>query len=174
MKIFRIIIGVLLVISGISALFTPAKTFLSLAWIIGVMLIVSGVSSFISYFGERKSKNYSILYLINAIFTFIIGMVLISNAFIYVFTELVLVYIFAAWLTASGVLQMGLALDNKKNKIKWIAIFIAGVINVIIGIYSFFNPLLLALSIGFLMGMWFISLGIGLLTISTAEEEITE
>lgn len=171
MKIFRILIGCLVIISGVSALFTPAKTFLSLAWIIGIMLMIHGLSNAISYFTERKTKQHNILFFINGILTFIIGMVLLSNAFIYVFTELILIYMFAGWLVITSILQIKIAMDQKKSGKKWMAVLFAGLLSLVLGVYSFFNPGLLALSIGVLMGMWFISIGIGILTFTSTEPE---
>ncbi len=172
MKIFRIVIGILFIISGIYAMLTPGATFLSLAWVIGIMLMVSGITHIISYIADRKDNEHTIWYLINGIFSLLIGIIVISNGLLYFVTEFILIYIFAGWITVSGLIQFRVAFLQKKQEQKWILIFITAIITIIIGITSFFNPVLLALSIGILIGVWMMIAGINLITFSSSIKKL--
>ncbi len=163
MRILTIILGVLAFGSGISCMLTPGATFLSLAWIASIVLIVSGISNIIYYFMNRKTEEAGIWFLLNGILSTILGFLISGNLFMYVLTDMFIIYAFATWLILVGILQIAFALKLKKNKESWVLLFAVALLTFAMGIYSFFHPAFAAISVGMLMGFWLMTQGINLI-----------
>ncbi len=163
MRILTIILGVLSVIGGFYCFMAPAATFLSLAWIAGVSLVISGISNVVYYFVNRKNDEVSFWMLLSGIFSVIMGLVISGNGVFYILTELFIIYSFALWVTAIGLVQCAAVFQFKKSGGPWVLPLIFAILTVAMGIYSFTHPLLTALSVGMLMGFWIMSQGFNLI-----------
>lgn len=165
MKIATILLGVLVIIGGVFALFSPGATFLSLAWLVGIMLLVAGVDSIAAYITHRKVGDVPIWELVSGILSILAGVLIISNTFTRALTTVMLVYAFATWITLTGILRIAAALEVKKIKGKWLLMMIFGIITIVLGIYSFIHPVFAAITLGYLIGFWVIMQGANLISL---------
>lgn len=163
MKIISIIVGILVIGGGVSCFLTPAATFLSLAWIVGVMLIIAGISAIAAFFVARKSGGVTFWDLLSGFLTLLMGGFIITNAYMFLLTDLVLIYIFASWITATAFLRIAAAVQLKKMGENWFFAILAGILTLALGFYSFMHPVFTAITLGYLIGFWVIGQGVNML-----------
>lgn len=165
MKIFTIIMGILLILGGISCVFMPGITFLSIAWILGICFLVMGVNICIAYFHERKKEESSIWDLVSGGLTILFGVLLLTNVYAKFLTEAMIIYGFVFWLLATGGMRIAASIQLKRAGVKyWIWMFLVGALTIIIGVYALFHPGVTARALGYLIGIVVIIQGINLLS----------
>ena len=154
--------GILTLIGGIAMLATPLVTFLGAGYCIVMLFFVNGLSGIARAFAEKRYDKeffFSILSLILGV----IGIVVPGIAEL---NDSVLLYLAAGWCIIRGVLSIITALRLKKEGAGFIATLIGillGVLDVGIGIYSIAHPAVLAISLGILIGLYFIESGLNML-----------
>ena len=169
MTIITVIFGVLLILAGFSSMLTPLVTLFSAGYFLSILLFVDGIFGLISAFQGRKSF-FSIISSVLAIVVGVIAMIrpgstLILDAFI--------VYLMAALFAVRGVLSILAALQAKKLGLKgWFWGAILGVLEIILGIYSFAHPMVAAIATGILIGLYFVEAGFDLIVLAMAAREI--
>ncbi len=168
MKVLRIIIGVVLLITGIWCLFTPFSTYLSIAWILGFVMLFEGVMSIVTYCMTHKQNAMVTGWdLFEGIITSIFALIILSHQLL---TDVMLPYCFGVWMMVSGVTRIVEAFKKKsvtqKSKI-WIALLVVGILCILVGIYALFHPILAAFSLGVLIGFILIMQGINFITFET-------
>ena len=67
-----------------------------------------------------------------------------------------------------------LAVTRKSGSKVWIFQLIIGILAVLVGILSFFQPMIMAVSIGILISIFFIETGLTLIMGGAAEQDSTE
>lgn len=156
------IIGVLTVIGGFSMMATPLKTFLSIGYCIVLLFLMNGVLGIVRAIRQKcydKKFFFAILSLVMGIIGFTVpGVASINNVTI--------LYLAAVWLFIHGVLTIITALENQKNgagKVEVIIGIVIGVIEIIMCIVYALHPLMLAFSLGILVGIYFIESGINMI-----------
>lgn len=164
MKIATIILGVMVIIGGVFALFSPGATFLSLAWLVGIMLIAVGIDEIAAFIVRRKQGDVSIWELLTGVLSIIAGILIISNVFTRALTSVMLVYTFAAWITLTGIMRIAAAMQLKKLGNSWVLMLLLGLLTIFLGIYSFIHPVFAAITLGYLIGFWLIMHGAGLIS----------
>ncbi len=159
MTVLSIILGVLMIFAGISLMCTPLATFLSAGYFLGILMFVYGIAGIIRAF---QKKNYifetviSILAIIGGFFAIIRpGSTLILDAMI--------VYFAAFWFVARGAFDLVMGIKLKGISSNWIWIVILGILSIIIGIYSFVHPTVMALATGLLIGIYCVESGIDMI-----------
>ena len=167
MTVLSIILGVLMVICGVSCMFTPLATFLSAGYFFVILLFVYGVMGIVN---AVSTKVYGVNFLF-AILSVITGLVVLFVPGLKLMTDGILIYVMAAWFVLQGVVSIFLALNTKRitKDNKWIWGLIIGIIGIILGIYSFVHPGVLALAIGVLIGVYFVEVGISLIISATQD-----
>ncbi len=166
MTVLSIIIGVLLIMCGISCIFTPALTFLSagyfiiiLFWVYGIMGVARGIAT----------KNFGIDFFFS-ILSLIAGIV----GFIYpgaaaMETNMIILTFAAIWFVLKGILSIMLSIQAKEftgNTGLMVVGILLGVISILLGIYSFAHPFVLAIAIGLLIAFYFIESGISMIILA--------
>lgn len=166
MTIFFIVFGILLIICGFSCMFTPLITFIESGWFIVILLAVYGVLAIIRSVSRKNfgaSFFFGILSVILAVVTlFFPGMMLLTDG--------ILIYLAAGWFVVQGILASILAVKTRKLSKLWILKLILGIIAILLGAYSFFHPMLMAVSIGYLIGFYFIESGFMMILNSSAKK----
>ena len=164
MEILMIILGIIMVLCGISCVFTPLLTFISAGYLIIALLIVYGVAGIVKAFA---TKQYGISFIFN-ILSVVLGLIIAFVPGLKLRTDGALITIMAIWLLLQGVLAIVLSIKFRgvQGGNKWIAALILGIIGVILGLYSLFHPIVLAFTIGMLIGFYFIESGINLIFLS--------
>lgn len=164
MKIVSIIFGVLLMLCGISCMCTPIVTFLEAGYFLVILLLTYGIMGIVKSVAQ---KSYGVNFLFH-ILSVILGLVILFVPGLKLKTDGVLAYIMAVWFLLQGVVSIFTAFQQKKSDSGkgWIWTLIFGILGALVGIYSFAHPLLMAVTFGILIGVYFVESGINMIVMS--------
>ena len=162
-----VIMGVLMILGGISLMSTPLITFMSAGYYIIIMFFVLGLFGVIrGIFEKRYGKEFFL-----AILSLILGIVGFAVPGAAEMNNYVLLYIAAGWFIIRGILTILDAIKCRKEGDDFLTMvlgIILGVVELVLAIYSIAHPALLALNIGMLIGFYFIESGVSAIVIGKA------
>lgn len=161
MKWIGVILGVLMVILGLYGTFHPVVFFSSLGWLIGLAVMFAGFDGLGAWWAGRKTKTTSGWDLLLAILSVAFGILLISNLWLRVLTDEVLLALFGVWIALSGILRIVGAVKLKPKA--WGLLVVIGVALIILAIVSLAHPLATALSIGLCVALNFVFQGFNMI-----------
>lgn len=146
---------------GFSCMFTPLYTFLRMEYFIVILMLVFGIIGIIK---SIAGKRFGVSFVFD-ILSVILGIVLLVFPGTLLFAESVSLIITAIWIMMMGIVTIFDSIKYTKplGGGMWILQLIFGILAILIGAYSFFNPLLLAISFGFMIGIFFIETGFTLM-----------
>ena len=157
-KIVLILGAVLSIAAGIIAFCFPGATLGGAAVFIGIVLICMGASMIASYIMERNYMLGSMWVLIGGIATIVLGIFAIINTSLVASTLPVL---FAIWALCTGVARLMTSFDLKHlNFSNWWISTIVGALLIVFAIISFFDPVLSAIAMTTLIGLYLVGNGI--------------
>ncbi len=169
MGVLSIVLGVLMVIAGFSCIFTPIMTFLDAGYFIVILIGIYGIAGIFKSVGTKKFGVGFVFSILSAIF----ALTTLFFPKMMALTDGLMIYLTAAWFVLQGIVTIIASIQLKKakeNKI-WIFELIIGILAVILGCYSFFHPMLVALSIGLLIAVYFIETGITMIVAGAAKSK---
>ncbi len=137
----------------------PSANLLALTVIFGIAAIVRGIIQIYSRFKAPAIPGFSPnLLLVMGIINLLFGLLLLSNIWTGV---MVLATLFALWFTLESILGLSTAGQAKliSTGYYWFRIVFC-IIGIVIGISLFLHPLSAALTLSFLVGMYFIIVAI--------------
>ena len=142
-------------------MFTPLITFLSLGNFIVIMVFVYGIIGIIRAIKFKKFDVSCVFSILSVIF----GIAVLFLPNILLITDTIILYMTAAWFVLMGIVQITIAVSitKKSGSGLWILQLILAILGILIGIYSFFQPAIMAVSLGVLIGMFFIETGFTLI-----------
>lgn len=164
MKIFTIILGVVMAICGISCVCTPVITFMEAGYFLVILLLVYGIAAVVR---AIMDKEYGLPFLFGVL-SLVLAIVIIAVPGLKLMTEGMLIYIMAVWFLLQGVVGIFISLKQKKiadNK-GWVWNMVLGIVGVLVGIYSLMHPMLMAFTVGILVGVYFIESGISMIAMA--------
>lgn len=164
MKIFTIILGVIMAICGISCVCTPVLTFMETGYFLVILLLVYGIAAVVR---AIMDKEFGLPFLFGLL-SLILAIVIMVVPGLKLMTEGMLVYLMAVWFLLQGAVGIFMSLKQKKaadNK-GWIWNLILGIIGVLVGIYSLMHPMLMAFTVGILVGVYFMESGISMIVMA--------
>ena len=168
MKILTIITGILLVTVGFFCLFSPGLTLLSIGWLLGLMLLLSGINIIADYFALRKALAFSGWNLLSGIITAVLGGLLLINQPLRLMTDIAAIYLLGIWMLAMGIVRFAAAIQLRKIPGSgWGWLLVLGILMALVGIYSFFHPMVSAFTLAWLIGFYIIIAGVDLVTLGT-------
>ena len=161
MSVLFVILGILLIAGGFSCLLTPLITYLQVGYFAVILIFVSGVFGIIRGIVE---KRFGIKFVFD-ILSVLLGIVMISFPESFLIAEGVMLTMTAVWFILLGILTIITAVTVTKatGSGTWVLQLIFGILTVIMGGYSFFNPMLLAVSNGILISIFTIETGFTLM-----------
>ncbi|MCC2865468.1 HdeD family acid-resistance protein [Anaerovorax odorimutans] len=163
MRVLTIISGILLVLTGVFCFANPGETFLSLAFVLGLIMVINSIIQGIAYCWGRSGQNDNNGWILTeAIITFILGILILSNQ---IAADVAIPMVFGMWAMFSGVLRVVTAtmIDRAHKKLNFAWTLITGVLCALGGIYAFLNPIIAGLAIAVLLGIMFMLQGISTL-----------
>ena len=166
MKVVTMILGVLLTIGGFLCVFMPGRTFLSSGWALGFMLLVSGINMIAVYVQNKKQSSAGSL--IGGIVIALLGIFTMASLPTRLLTDMFIAYAFGVGLLIYGIFQITASMKAKKNNMPWGVALTFGILNAILGIYSFFHPVVTALAIGMLIAFVIITQGFNLIALGAS------
>jgi len=156
-----VVLGVLMVILGLYGLSRPVAFFASLGWLIGLAVLCAGFDGFGAWWTGRKTKSVSAWDLVLAILSIVFGVMLISNVWMRVLTDEMLLVYFGVWIALSGAVRIFNAVKFKPKA--WGLLAVLGAALIVLGLVSLAHPLITALSIGLCVAMNFMLQGINMI-----------
>lgn len=152
---FSFIVGILGVIVGIITLNRPDITFRTIVIIVAVFSIITGIFKITHLSDVFESKTWIIF---NSILDILIGILMLFNA---AFGILYIAIFFAIMFILDSLTALSLAKYIKDISHGWYVMDITfAVIGIIVGILLLASPVASALSVAFLVGLFFLVNGI--------------
>ncbi len=167
MAILSFIFGILLILGGISCMFTPLATFLSTGYYIAFILLLFGVSGLVRAF-QKKAGTMEIVISVLALIAGILAIVKPGNILV---LDSMAIYCVAAWFLLQGIASTLIAFQAKDTNKNWIWGLIGGILGILLGLYSFAHPAITAITSGMLIGFYFIQAGISMIMIAVVSDE---
>ena len=161
MTVLFIILGILMMAFGFSCIFTPLLTYMSAGYCVIILVTVYGILGIVQGIRYRRFGVGFVFSIISVIF----GICLLVFPRFLVITDAVMLYLTAAWFVLMGIVNIIMAVTVTKatgSKI-WILHLIIGILAILLGCYAFFHPAVMAVSIGILIGFFFIETGFTLI-----------
>lgn len=151
-------------ICGISCVCTPVITFMEAGYFLVILLLVYGIAAVVR---AIMDKEYGLPFLFGLL-SLILAIVIMVVPGLKLMTEGMLVYIMAVWFLLQGIVGIFMSLKQKKNADNkgWIWNLILGIIGVLVGIYSLMHPMLMAFTVGILVGVYFMESGISMIVMA--------
>lgn len=173
MTVIMIILGILMILGGISCVATPVATFSALGWLAGIAIMTVGFSSVLQYAAGHEKR--SIWELLGGICGVLLGGFLILNNFAQIATNIVLAYAAAFWLLVQGICGISEALklrklnqnapDNERSA-TWLLVLLLGILTIFMGFACVAQPILSMISVGWLMGASILTSGMKTLVLA--------
>lgn len=156
-RVAMLILGILMVILGVTMFATPGMNAIVLAYVMSAMMLVYGVAEIIYFVGHR-AHHVSGWVLADGIITALLGLLLLCTDGTRIPTMTML---FAMWVLFTGVNRMSASFAAKDlGSHNWGWILAAGIIGTLCGIWLMCDPLLALVSIGYLLPAVFVVQGI--------------
>ncbi|MGF6375783.1 uncharacterized membrane protein HdeD (DUF308 family) [Clostridiales Family XIII bacterium PM5-7] len=166
MRILTIIVGALLTIAGIFSLGNAGLSFISLAFPIGIVLMITGLVECVAYKRMIETPEERHWILTEGLTTFILGVVVLTGQLA---AEIAVPVVFGMWSMVSGIRGFVVVTQKSVPKEKDIDFYwtiIVSALNLIVGLYSFFNNALFQLSALMILGLCFMVQGVDLIKIA--------
>ncbi len=164
MSILSIILGVLQIIGGVCCMITPFATFLSAGFMIAIAMFIYGIFGVVRFFRKESGA----LELISSILAILVGVIAVVRPGSTLVIDGFVLNMVSAWLLVKGLIDIIVSIQVR-NQIKgWGWGIAAGVLSIIAGVLSFLNPTITALTVGVLMGLYFVESGIDMIVFGTA------
>ena len=157
-----------MIICGFSFMFTPLITFMDAGWFIVILVAVYGLIGLIKGISE---KTYGVRFVFSVL-SVVFGIAVIFFPRLMLLADGVLIYMVAVWFVMQGFVSVFTAVNVTKRLDSglWILQLIFGILGILLGCYSFFHPALVAVSIGFLIGFYFVETGFTILFSSSVKK----
>ena len=159
MTVLTILLGLLMIVGGVCLFSTPLATFIGTGYFIIILFFISSLVSIVKGISKKRFDKkffFGILGVILGLAGILIPDVAEMNNYI-------ILYIAAVWFFLRGILTIMDALEAKKRGAgvgEVVLDFILGVLDIILGICSIAHPAVMAVSLGFLIGLFFIESGV--------------
>ena len=168
MTVLSTIMGILLIIGGFSCMFTPLATVLQTGIFIGIMMLVYGITGIIRGFKNRATA----LEVIISVLALIVGLISIFRPGSTLVFDAIMLNMFAVWYIVQGVISIVAAIQVRKLFSGWILGLISGILGVVLGLYSFAHPMVTAVTVGILIGLYFVESGFNLIAIAPVFDHV--
>ena len=148
---------------------TPLITMMELGYFLIILLFVYGIAHIVR---AVSGKDYGLEF-IYGILSVILGFLIIVVPGLKTMTSGMLLYIMAGWFVVQGILSIYRAVKMKKDNggAGWIWGICAGVLCILMGLYSAVHPMVLALTLGLMVGFYFIVSGVDMIAMSSRYKE---
>lgn len=163
MRVFKILSGVILILSGVFCFANPGATFQSIAFLLGCAMLLSGISGMLAYIWISRKKEAPSLLLVEGMMNVILGILVLSNQLL---ADAAIPVFFGTWVLFSGIMCVVEGITHRKTgRTVWYWLVSLGALSILIGIYAFFNTVLFTFSPVMLVGILFMMQGINVLLV---------
>lgn len=171
-KILGIILGVLMIASGIYCLLAPGLTYLNLGYVVGISMLMNAISRIVAWTELKKEDEADGWMLADAIISCIFAVVLLGSTVLQLAVDVAIAYMAAFWILVIGIMRIvhafrlrraGRDLDMALLAFGWAWRLCAGILMVIFGILGMMNPAIIMAAIGIFIGLGVITSGANLI-----------
>ncbi|MBR1598858.1 MAG: DUF308 domain-containing protein [Lachnospiraceae bacterium] len=175
-KICSVVIGILMIVTGLYCIFNPGITYLSIGYAIGISMILDAFGRFYAWWQLKKEGQADGWMLVGSILSAVFGIILITDAAAQLSVDVFIAYMAAAWILIHAVITVIRALNARKlhktletrfvGKHWWLGMVI-GILMCIFAILSLMNPGVIMASIGIFIGLGVITAGANMIMLAT-------
>ena len=179
-KTLFVILGILIILAGITCFFTPVETSSVIPFIFGLAMVIDGIGRIIAWFSIREYAPQSGWVLASSIISLVFGLMLVTSPMLQLSVGVFVVLLTGWWILALGIIRIVHAFHLLKIKREspdfafgemvgsnwWVAL-ILGLLLGVLGVIVILNPLLGLGVIGVVVGCGMITAGINLIFLST-------
>ena len=159
-RVLWFLAGIAEIIFGIYCVVNPGLAVISIALWLGIAILIHGISSIIHYCSSMQGQLGATWYLVDGILSTILGIFMLFTQASVVLAA-VLPLFFAIFLICKGIFAAISSVDIKHlGGSRWGLVFIVGLLVLILGILSFIQPVVGAFTIGLLLGLFLIFMGV--------------
>ena len=164
MRILTIASGLLMVVSGIFLVANKGITFLSVAFIVGIILLVCGIVECLSYTSFRGEDTQDKTWiLIDGTTTFILGALILGSK---LSADAVVPMVLGLWVLITGIRNFVRAWERVSTRdLTFYEHLIIGALNLIFGLYVFFDKDLFNLASITIVGICLLVQGLNLMLV---------
>ena len=171
-KILGIILGVLMIASGIYCLLAPGLTYLNLGYVVGISMLMNAISRIVAWTELKKEDEADGWMLADAIISCIFAVVLLGSTVLQLAVDVAIAYMAAFWILVIGIMRIvhafrlrraGRGMDMALLAFGWAWRLCAGILMVIFGILGMMNPAIIMAAIGIFIGLGVITSGANLI-----------
>lgn len=157
--------GIIALIFGFIALFAPALGFEIIVLYFGAFAFVDGI---VALLVGMKAK--STLLVLEGVVGIIVGL------YIFFFTlqaMAIFLLLIGVWAIASGILEIVAAIELRRHIKNELWLLFVGIVSIIFGVFVFVNPIVSALAITFVIGIYAIVFGLFLVALAMRVKDLT-
>ena len=179
-KVVSIIIGVLMIVSGLYCVFNPGLTYLGIGYAIGITMLLDGVGRIHAWWQYKREGQPDGWILAGGVISAIFGIILIMDAAAQLSVDVFIAYMAAIWILIHAILTIARAFrlrrihkDYRTRIIgrNWGVKLCIGILLCIFAILSLMNPGVIMAAIGTFIGLGIIVAGANMITIATLPRE---
>ena len=165
MRTVNMIMGALFVVAGIVMIAGfSGITFLSVAFVLGILFMLAGIFGCLSYRSYREDSKDKTWVLVDGTTTFVLGFLIISNRLA---SDAAVPLVLGLWVAVTGLRNLVRAWERIDNRDSYFYGHLAiGLLNVVVGLYMYFNNDLFALPIGVLVGICVLTQGLNVFMVA--------
>ena len=161
MRILTMLTGVLFIGAGIFLVANGGVTFVSVAFVVGVMFVIAGIVECLSYNSYRGDNVEKSWILNDGLTTFVLGVLILLNK---ISADAVVPMILGLWVLITGIRNFVHAWEHIEDRgSMFYDHLIVGLLNIIFGLYVFFNSEIFNLASITMIGLCVIVQGINIL-----------
>ena len=172
-KVLSVILGIFMIIGGVSCLFQPISTSLVLGYVVGLSMVFDAIGRFVGWWQEKKNGMADGWMLTGAILSAVFGFFILNSAILQLSIDAFIVYYIAFWLVLHGIMVMVRAgkirklhknWNTKKLGTHWYLPLCLGILLCLFGVLCLMKPLIVASVLGVFIGLGIISAGANIIT----------
>lgn len=163
LRILWLVSGIALILAGIYALFNPTQTILSMATLLGVVTLLSGIFSIAAYFTQMGQIAGAGWILADGVLDVLLGILLLFYP-ISAFVATIFLALLSLWIIAKGITAIFNSTLARQFDKFWYLLLIVGIALVVFGVLTLFKPVVAAVTLSLLIGIFLISGGIEIVT----------
>ncbi|MGI6498260.1 MAG: HdeD family acid-resistance protein [Oscillospiraceae bacterium] len=158
-RILWLLSGIAEIILGLYCIVHPGIALLSVAYWLGIAILVHGISAIADYGTGIHGRLGATWYLVDGILSVLLGIFLLFTG-ASVALAVVLPTIFAVFLICKGLFAAISSIDAKNlGGSRWGLVLIFGLLVFVLGILFFIKPVMGAVALGLLLGLFLIFMG---------------
>ena len=148
--------GLVAIIFGVMAFMWPQLELLVLVLFFGGYVLTDGVLALIVAARSREPGNHRLLMALEGLAGVVIGVITFLSPEI---TGIILLYLIAAWALITGVLEVALAVQLRKEIDNEWMLILTGILSILFGVLLILSPTAGALAVAWMIGAYAIFFG---------------